>query len=140
MRILLTCICLFISCLSFSQTSDEKAIGKILDDQTKAWNKGDIDAFMQGYWKNDSLKFIGKNGITYGWTKTLNNYKRNYPDTAAMGKLLFDIISIKALSPEYYHVIGKWNLQRSIGNLSGYFTLLFRKIEGKWVIIADHSS
>jgi len=140
MKILLTCFCLSLSLISFSQTKDEKTILKILDEQTAAWNNGDIDAFMQGYWKSDSLKFIGKNGITYGWTRTLNNYKKNYPDTAAMGKLHFDILSIKSLSPEYFHVIGKWNLQRSIGNLSGYFTLLFRKIQGKWVIIADHSS
>jgi ketosteroid isomerase-like protein len=123
-----------------AQSNDETVVRKILNDQSAAWNRGDIEGFMKGYWENDSLMFIGKSGITYGWTKTLNNYKRNYPDTASMGKLAFTIISAKNLSPEYFHVIGKWRLQRSIGNLEGHFTLLFRKINGQWVIIADHSS
>lgn len=123
-----------------AQSNDETAVRKILNDQSAAWNCGDIEGFMKGYWENDSLMFIGKSGITYGWSKTLNNYKRNYPDTASMGKLTFTIISAKNLSPEYFHVIGKWHLQRSIGNLEGHFTLLFRKINGLWVIIADHSS
>jgi hypothetical protein len=84
----------------------------------KAWNRGDIENFMKGYWENDSLMFIGKNGITYGWTNTLNNYKKGYPDTAAMGKLSFNINTVKRLSKEYYYVVGKWHLQRSIGDLT----------------------
>ena len=84
--------------------------------------------------------FIGKSGVTYGWTNTLNNYKKNYPDTVAMGKLSFNILSVKRLSIEYFHVVGKWHLQRSIGDLSGHYTLLIKKIKGRWVIIADHSS
>jgi len=84
--------------------------------------------------------FIGQNGITYGWLNTLNNYKKNYPDTATMGKLNFTLITVKPLSKEYYHVVGKWHLTRSVGNASGHFTLLFRKIKGEWVIIEDHSS
>ena len=132
--------CLLLAINSFSQSKDEIAVRKLLSDQSVAWNRGDIAGFMKGYWENDSLMFIGKSGITYGWGKTLNNYKRNYPDTASMGKLTFTIIDAKNLSPEYFHVIGKWHLQRSIGNLEGHFTLLFRKINGQWVIIADHSS
>jgi ketosteroid isomerase-like protein len=119
---------------------DETAVRRLLDEQTTAWNHGDIDGFMQGYWKNDSLMFIGKSGITYGWSNTLNNYKKSYPDTVAMGKLAFTIINAKKLSPEYFHITGKFHLQRSIGDLQGYFTLLFRKIKGRWVIIADHTS
>jgi hypothetical protein len=95
---------------------------------------------MEGYWKSDSLMFIGKNGITYGWEKTLSNYKKNYPDTTTMGKLHFDIILLRPLSSQYYSLTGRWNLKRSIGDLTGYFTLLFRKINGSWLIIADHSS
>lgn len=128
------------SIISSSQSTDEQAVRKLLSDQSAAWNRADIEGFMKGYWENDSLMFIGQNGITYGWTKTLNNYKKNYPDTAAMGKLAFTLISVKNLSPEYFHVIGKWHLQRSIGNLDGHFTLLFKKIKGQWVIIVDHSS
>jgi ketosteroid isomerase-like protein len=84
--------------------------------------------------------FIGKTGITYGWKKTLENYKKSYPDTVRMGKLAFTIIDIKDLSPQFIHVVGKWHLHRSVGDLEGHFTLLFKKINGQWMIIADHSS
>jgi hypothetical protein len=84
--------------------------------------------------------FIGKSGVTYGWQNTLNNYKKGYPDTAAMGKLNFNLINIKKLSRKYYHVIGKWYLTRTAGNLQGHFTLLLMKVKDKWFIIADHSS
>lgn len=119
---------------------DETAILQLLDDQLQAWNRGDIDSFMKTYWESDSLMFIGKGGITYGWKNTLNNYKKNYQDTVAMGKLSFDILLVQRLSFQYFHVIGKWHLQRSIGDLSGHYTLLIKKIKGRWVIIADHSS
>lgn len=134
------CLLLLTGTHCYSQTADEKAIRNILNKQTIAWNKGNLEEFMSGYWKNDSLMFIGQSGITYGWNKTLANYKKHYPDTAIMGKLKFNIILIKSLSPQYYHVTGKWMLNRSAGDISGYFTLLFRKINGAWVIIADHSS
>ena len=131
---------LFATTISFAQSKNEKAIRNLLDKQTKAWNNGDITNFMKGYWENDSLMFIGKNGVTYGWANTLNNYKKNYPDVTAMGKLSFDIIKVEKLSRRYYQVIGKWHLKRSIGDLSGHYSLLFRRISGEWVIIADHSS
>jgi ketosteroid isomerase-like protein len=137
-------IVLFFSLLfciaSQAQTSEEKGIRKLLAVQTECWNKGDLEGFMQTYWKSDSLMFIGKNGVQWGWRKTLENYKKGYPDTAAMGKLSFQILQVKKLSPEYYFVVGKWMLARSIGDLSGHYNLLFRKIKGKWVIVADHSS
>lgn len=125
---------------SFGQSGDEIRIRQSLSKQTESWNKGDIEGFMETYWKNDSLMFIGKNGINHGWDATLANYKRAYPDTTAMGKLSFDIIQVKQLSPEYYFVVGKWMLERTIGDLSGYYNLLFKKIKGSWYIIADHSS
>jgi hypothetical protein len=140
MKKILLLLFLVLSVTGFAQSGNEKAIRDILDKQTNAWNQGDIQGFMEGYWKNDSLMFIGKSGVTYGWTNTLNNYKKGYPDTAAMGKLSFNILSVKRLSSKYYSVVGKWHLQRSIGNLSGHFTLLFRKIKKQWVIVADHSS
>lgn len=133
-------ICLLVSLTAFSQSKDELAIRKLLDTQTKAWNNGNIEAFMKGYWENDSLMFIGQSGVTYGWKNTLNNYKKNYPDAAAMGKLSFDIITVKKLSDKYYQVVGKWFLKRTIGDASGHYTLLMQKINGEWVIIADHSS
>lgn len=140
MKAYLLFLCLFISALVEAQSNDETAIRQLLDKQTGAWNRGDIDRFMEGYWENDSLMFIGKSGVTYGWTNTLNNYKRGYPDTAAMGKLRFELLTVKRLSDEYYFVVGKWFLQRSIGDVGGHYNLLFRKIKGQWVIIADHSS
>ena len=133
-------IFLFSSVILFAQSKNDLAIRKVLSIQTDAWNRGDIENFMIGYWENDSLMFIGKSGVTYGWTNTLNNYKKSYPDTTAMGKLSFNIISVKYLSKKYYQVVGKWMLKRSIGDLSGHFTLLFQKINNHWVIIADHSS
>ena len=132
---------LTISSLSvFSQSGDETEVRNVLAKQNAAWNRGDVDAFMVGYWENDSLMFIGKSGVTYGYKNTLANYKRNYPDTIAMGKLTFTLIQVKQLSPEYFHVTGKYYLTRTIGDASGHFTLMFRKINGKWVIISDHSS
>ncbi|MDE3143178.1 MAG: nuclear transport factor 2 family protein [Bacteroidota bacterium] len=124
----------------FSQDKNEKAIRKILEDQNAAWNKGNLDSFMIGYWQNDSLMFIGKSGPTYGYNKTLENYKKGYPDTAHMGKFTSTIISIKKLSNDYYFVLGKWFLKRTVGDAGGHYTLLFRKINGQWKIIVDHSS
>ena len=123
-----------------AQSKNETAIRNILSEQTTAWNNGNIESFMKGYWKNDSLMFIGKSGVTYGWVNTLNNYKKGYPDAAAMGKLTFTLISVKKLSVKYYSVTGKWQLNRSIGDVGGHYTLLFRKIYGQWFIVSDHSS
>ncbi len=140
MKPLLFFLFLSLASHSIAQSSDEKAVRKILNDQALAWNRGDIDGFMKGYWENDSLMFIGKSGVTYGWNNTLNNYKKIIPIPAAMGKLSFHILTVTKLSSQYFHVVGKWSLQRSIGDLNGHFTLLFKKIGGTWAIIADHSS
>lgn len=134
---------LFFNAMSLSidaQSKDEHAILGSMNAQLKAWNAGDLEKFMEPYWKSDSLMFIGKSGITYGWQQTLNNYKKGYPETASMGKLDFSIVEVKELSAEYFHVVGKWHLARSAGDLQGHFTLLFKKINNKWVIIKDHSS
>jgi ketosteroid isomerase-like protein len=141
MRYLLTIgLFILIGFQVIAQSKTQKQIMGLLAAQDEAWNKGDIEGFMQTYWKNDSLMFIGKSGATYGWQNTLNNYKRGYPDTSAMGKLHFTMISIQKLSRKYYSVVGKWYLQRTKGDLQGHFTLLMRKIRGKWVIVQDHSS
>lgn len=132
---------IMLTCLKVSAYSkDETAIRKVLEQQSAAWNRGDIDAYMTGYWNNDSLVFIGKNGPTYGYNATLQRYKSSYPDAEKMGKLNFTILQVKELSKEYYFVLGKWELKRSVGDLSGHFTLLFRHIGGRWLIVADHSS
>ena len=140
MRSIFVALLTIISFSVFSQTNDEIEVRNLLAKQSAAWNRGDIDAFMVGYWENDSLMFIGKSGITYGYKNTLANYKKNYPDTTVMGKLTFTLIQVKQLSSEYFHVTGKYYLTRTIGDASGHFTLMFRKINGKWVVISDHSS
>ncbi|SJZ80764.1 YybH family protein [Sediminibacterium ginsengisoli] len=142
MKIKIILLLLLISCslAAISQTTAETEIRQLLQTQTAAWNRGDLAGFMNGYWQSDSLLFVGKSGPTYGYNKTLNNYRKSYPDTTAMGKLRFDIIKIERLSEDTHFVLGKWHLQRTIGNLEGHFTLLFKKLNGKWVIIADHSS
>lgn len=140
-KILLSILLIFILVIStIAQSTDEQSIRTILAQQTLAWNNGNQEAFMKGYWQSDSLMFIGKSGITYGWQKTLDNYKKNYPDTASMGKLNFDLLSVKPVAKNYFFVVGKWHLTRSIGDVGGVFTLLFRKVKNQWVIIADHSS
>ena len=125
---------------SFSQNKDEMEVRNLLAEQTKQWNNGNIPPFMKTYWQSDSLMFIGKSGVTYGWQNTLQNYQKNYPDKTAMGQLKFELLEVKRLSPAYFFVVGKWFLTRSIGNIGGTFTLLFRKINNRWVIVADHSS
>jgi len=119
---------------------NEKAIRTLLAAQTKAWNEGNLADFMEGYLPSDSLLFVGKSGPTYGFNNTLNNYKKGYPDTASMGKLTFTLLAVTPIEKKHYRVLGKWSLQRSKGDVSGYFTLLFQKIKGKWFVIQDHSS
>jgi len=136
-------VCLLLL-LAFHQLSAQanfnQSVRNIMQAQTQAWNKGNIAEFMQGYWNSDSLLFVGKNGPVYGYTTTLENYKKNYPDTVVMGKLQFNLLSIQQISPTHGFVLGKFLLTRKIGDASGYFTLWLRKINGKWLIIADHTS
>lgn len=126
--------------LSAQKKSPDFLIKKAMAEQTAAWNTGNIERYMETYWHNDSLMFIGKNGPTYGWNNTLKNYKKGYPDTAAMGKLDFELVRLQHLSSIYYSVVGKWHLKRTIGDLKGAFTLIFKKINNKWLIVQDHSS
>ena len=138
--ILVVVFTISIATLFAQKNKDSAAILNVMNAQTNAWNNGDIDNYMKTYWHSDSLMFIGKNGPTYGWEKTKANYKKGYPDTAAMGKLRFELIQVKRLSTEYYSIVGKWFLKRTIGDIGGAFTLIFRKIKGEWLIIQDHSS
>lgn len=124
----------------FGQPADETLIHKAMEKQVAAWNSGNIDEFMKGYWQNDSLMFIGHGGITYGYNNTLNNYKKNYDSKDKMGTLFFSDLKFKKLATGYYFVIGKWFLKRNTGDVGGYYTLLFRKINGRWLIVCDHTS
>jgi len=117
-----------------------KEIIDTMDMQSKCWSDGNIDCYMDGYWKSDSLMFIGKDGPVYGWENTLDRYKKTYPDKDAMGNLTFKLISIEPLGKEAIFVVGAWKLIRATDELSGYYSLIWKKIDGKWVIVADHSS
>jgi ketosteroid isomerase-like protein len=140
MKKILLLTCIIISLTSKSQTKDEQIIRHMLSDQISFWNKGDIPGFMQGYWNNDSLVFVGQNGPTYGYNNTLRNYQKNYPNKDYMGILNFDIISVQPIEKDHYFVIGKFMLKRKVGDASGHFTLIFKRIKGVWKIISDHSS
>jgi ketosteroid isomerase-like protein len=140
-RITLSIICLLFILLEVAaQPADELAVRKVLADQAIAWNTGSIENFMKGYWRNDSLMFIGHGGITYGYSNTLANYKKTYSDSSKMGKLFFTLLKVKKLSPDYYFVAGKWFLKRNVGDIGGIYTLMFRKLKGKWLIVVDHTS
>ena len=136
-RLLLFCFLLLTSRV-YSQ--DKKLVLQVLESQRKAWNTGDLTGYMQGYWKSDSLLFVGSGGPTYGWKATLEKYQRSYPDKAAMGVLSFDIKEVRFLEPNHAFVLGGWHVKREKDELKGFFTLLLRKINGEWKVIADHSS
>lgn len=140
MKTYLYCLFFLLSSTTYAQDKDKEQILGVLERQSTYWNQGNLEKFMEGYWQHDSLMFIGKSGVTYGYANTLENYRNSYSDTVQMGKLKFDFIRVEPLSAEHYFVVGKWNLTRSVGNLSGHFSLIFRKIDGKWTIVADHSS
>ena len=108
--------------------------------QQKAWNMGDLVGFMNGYWESDSLRFLGKDGVTLGWKASLERYQRVYPSKEKMGTLRFDDLRIEVLNGKNAYVDGRWNLFRSADTLSGHFTLLWKRINGRWVIVSDHSS
>jgi ketosteroid isomerase-like protein len=145
MKLLQTTLIIFLSFTAvFAQqplaSKDRADILSVMDLQENAWNQGDLVAFMEGYWESDSLKFIGSRGISYGWQTTLDNYRKGYPDLEAMGKLTFTILTMEKLGGKSALVIGKWHLARTSDELGGHFSLIWKKIRGKWVIVADHSS
>jgi hypothetical protein len=106
----------------------------------KYWNNGNLEGFMHNYWKSDSLRFIGKSGITYGWESTLKRYKTSYPDKSVQGTLRFEFLHLEKISEDCWFQIGKYTLTREKDTVSGHFSLLWRKINGEWKIVADHSS
>lgn len=136
--ILVSCIFL-LSCKLSASDSKKKIIGLLLEQQD-AWNNGDIKSFMKAYWVSDSLKFIGAKGITYGYSKTYEGYKKRYPDKATMGNLKFEILDLSRLSENAVHMVGKWDLTREMGNIGRHFTLVWRKFDNEWLIVSDHTS
>ncbi len=119
-----------------------QAISALLDAQVDAWNHGDINAFMDGYWKSDSLRFASGGAVRRGWEETLDRYLASYPDRSAMGQLTFEDLEMKRLSPQWATVFGRFRLKREapLNDLTGLFTLLFEKRDGAWIIVSDHTS
>ena len=120
--------------------SIDASIHKILQTQQRAWNAGDIDQFMETYWKSDDLTFSSRGKLTRSWQATLENYKRRYPTHSDMGKLTFQNLEVTSLGPDAAIVLGDWQIRRESENLRGNFTLVFRRLSDKWVIVHDHTS
>ncbi|HKX82815.1 MAG TPA: nuclear transport factor 2 family protein [Pyrinomonadaceae bacterium] len=127
--------------LSSAQSKKAEAdILKVMDDQAAAWNRGDLETFMQGYWKSDDLVFASGNNVTRGWQQTLDNYKKTYGGAGKMGALSFTDVTINLISKDAAVVLGSWSLTREKDNPKGKFTLIFRKLKEGWRIVHDHTS
>ncbi|HEV2492312.1 MAG TPA: nuclear transport factor 2 family protein [Terriglobia bacterium] len=120
--------------------SDEAQIRAVLDAQVAAWNRGDVDVFMQGYWKSEKTEFVGANGVFRGWQAVLERYRKAYPDRQAMGHLTFSDLEVTMLGPTAALVLGHWELDREHDHPGGVFTLIFRRFPEGWRIIHDHTS
>lgn len=143
-KILFTFMFLSVNLVTYAQEklsdSDRDQIHEVLQLQQEAWNRSDVPAFMEGYWKSEDLAFVGSGGVVSGWEATKNRYLKNYPDAAAMGQLRFEIIKMQQVGPGVAQVLGKFILERSNETLSGYFTLVWKKFDKGWRIISDHTS
>lgn len=133
-------ILLILASCSRNFESDKVEIKIAMEKQVKCWSNGDLDGYMDGYWKSDSLRFLGRKGLRKGWQTTLNNYKKAYPDKSAMGKLIFKNISFEPLNNKQIFVVGEWALEREKDTLSGYYSLIWEKIDGQWKVIFDHTN
>jgi beta-aspartyl-peptidase (threonine type) len=122
-------------------TSTDKAVRAVLEAQAAAWNKGDLEAFMEGYWHSPKLSFSSGTEVTRGWDETLARYKKKYQTGGAeMGKLTFSDLEVEPLGPDAALVRGRWQLVRSKDKPGGVFTLIFRKLPVGWRIVHDHTS
>ena len=119
--------------------NDKTAILAVMKAQEIAWSQNDLEGFMQGYWKSNSLKFYGASGLTKGWQQTLDNYKKGYPTKEHSGTLTFKINDISKIESNSYWVMGEYFLKRNIGDANGVFIIIFKKINGEWKIVADMS-
>ena len=122
------------------QAADKAAILAVLNAQQAAWNRGDLDAFLTGYWHSPELTFSGSSGISRGWDGVLARYKKNYPDRAAMGELDFSELEFRFLGPNAALVLGHWHLKREKGDIGGVFSLVWQRFPEGWKIVHDDTS
>jgi uncharacterized protein (TIGR02246 family) len=120
--------------------ADKAAITAVLNRQQEAWNRGDVDRFLVGYWHSPELTFSGNNGVSRGWDGVMARYKKNYPDQAAMGHLDFSELEYRFLGPDAALVLGRWHLNRDKGDTGGVFSLVWQRLPEGWKIIHDHTS
>lgn len=118
----------------------EHEILKVMADQVRAWNEGDIEGYMEGYVHSDSLRFASGGEVTYGWTETLERYEDKYHSKRRMGVLTFSDLDVTLLSEDAAIVFGMWKIERRDSEPWGLFTLLFRKTDAGWRIVHDHTS
>ena len=118
----------------------EAAIRAVLDAQAAAWNRGDIEGYMDGYARSDSIVFVSGDDVTRGWQTVLDRYRQSYDTREKMGTLEFSELELRPLSPFYVMALGRWQLKRGADNPSGRFTLLFRRTAAGWRIVHDHTS
>jgi uncharacterized protein (TIGR02246 family) len=119
---------------------DGAAIETVLTTQQRAWNEGNADAFLDGYWRSEELTFSGSQGVSRGWNGVRERYKKSYPDRATMGKLDFSGLEFRGLGPDAALVLGRWHLVREKGDVGGVFSLVFQRFPEGWKIIHDHTS
>ncbi len=123
-----------------SDATSEAAIRAVLDAQRDAWNRGNIEGYMDGYDRSPNTEFVGGDNISRGWQTVLDRYKKNYNSREKMGMLTFSDLEITMLSKDAALVLGRWRLKRANDEPHGTFTLLFRKTKTGWKIVHDHSS
>jgi hypothetical protein len=139
-KLLILLVSMFLmNCQNTNTVKDIEDIKLALHTSAIKWSNGNMEGYMNVYWNSDRLQFIGEKGITYGWKKTLENYKKGYPTKDLTGTLTFKVLSVDYLAKDLYSLIGEYHLERKSGNTNGIFNLIFKKIDNKWVIITDHT-
>lgn len=128
------------ACRSLEQDQATVAILAVMQDAQDGWNAGDLEAYMDSYWRSDELRFAGGDKVSLGWHQVLASYERGYPNRAAMGRLEFGHLDVDVLSADAAVVFGRWRLFRAEDQPHGLFTLLLRHIDGHWRIVHDHTS
>ena len=125
---------------SGERAADREAIGAVLRAQQSAWNRADVEVFLEGYWHSAELTFSGSSGVARGWDGVLVRYKKNYPDRAAMGQLDFSNLEFRFLGADAALVLGRWHLTRAQGDVGGVFSLVWQRFPEGWHIVHDHTS
>jgi ketosteroid isomerase-like protein len=120
--------------------AEVEAISGVLAAQVAAWNRGDLATFMDSYWRSEELRFASGDTPVRGWADALRRYRSTYPDRTDMGELRMSDIEISILAPDAATAFGRWRLAQAAGSPGGLFTLVLRKIDGRWLIIHDHTS